>query len=403
VAGAAWPAVRAGDSLAPARSRLAARDGEIVASQRAIAGIPAPTGAEGERARWLASRLRGAGVEDIRHDGAGNVVARIGGRPGAPAVAVCSHMDTVFPPGTPLALRDEGSRIVGPGINDNARGLAVLLAIAGELARGEIVLPHPVELVGTVGEEGEGDLRGARHYFDTAGRQALAAIALDGPGDERIVHRALGARRYRVEFTGPGGHSWASFGAPNAAHAAAFCAATLGRIALPAEPRASLTVGRMGGGIAVNAIPESAWLEVDIRSTDPALLARLDAEVHAAVREAAREENARATLHAGSLAATLQRIGDRPCGATDAAHPLVRAAIEATYAAGCEPELSLASTDANVPVALGIPAIAIGGGGLGGDAHTLDEWYENADGFRGVARALAIVVAAASLDDVARE
>jgi acetylornithine deacetylase/succinyl-diaminopimelate desuccinylase-like protein len=384
------------EALAPARARLAARDGGILLAQRAIAGIAAPTGAEGARASWLAARLREEGVHDIAHDDAGNLVARVGGPPGAPAVAVCSHMDTVFPAGTPLALRDEGGRIVGPGINDNARGLAVLLAIAGELARGDVTLRHPVELVGTVGEEGQGDLRGARHYFATAGRDAIAAIALDGPGDERIVHRALGSRRYRVEFAGPGGHSWACFGAPNAAHAAAYCAAALGRMPLPTEPRASVTVGRLGGGISVNAIPESAWREVDLRSTDPAVLARLDAELHAAVREAAREENARATLHAGALVATLQRIGDRPCGTTDDAHPLVRAAIAATRDAGLEPELSLASTDANVPIALGIPAIAIGGGGRGGDAHTLDEWYENEAGTRGVARALEIVLAAAS-------
>lgn len=385
------------EALAPSRARLAARDGEILRTQRAVAGIAAPTGGEGARARWLATRLRAAGVPHVRHDAAGNLIARIGGRPGQPAVAVCSHMDTVFPAGTPLALRDDGARIVGPGINDNARGLAVLLAIAGELARGDLPLRHPVELVGTVGEEGQGDLRGARHYFGNDGRDAIAAIALDGPGDERIVHRALGSRRHRIEFAGPGGHSWASFGAPNAAHAAAYCAATLGRLALPAEPRASVTVGRMGGGISVNAIPESAWLEVDVRSTDSALLARLDAELHAAVRAATHEENARATLHAGALSATIQQIGDRPCGATDDTHPLVRAAIAATREAGVEPELSLASTDANVPIALGIPAIAIGGGGRGGDAHTLDEWYENTEGPRGVARALAIIAAAAAL------
>ncbi len=391
------PALRAALAMAPARARIAARDAEIVRTQRALAGIAAPTGAEGARARWLGARLRATGVPDVRLDEAGNLIARIGGRPGEPAVAVCAHMDTVFPAGTRLALRDDGARIVGPGINDNARGLAVLLAIAGELARGDAPLRHPVELVGTVGEEGEGDLRGARHYFAHGGGDAIAAIALDGPGDERIVHRALGSRRHRVEFAGPGGHSWASFGAPNAAHAAAYCAATLGRMSLPISPPASLTVGRLGGGISVNAIPESAWLEVDVRSTDPALLARLDAALHDAMRAAAREENARATLHAGALSATIRQIGDRPCGTTDEAHPLVRAAVAATRDAGVEPELSLASTDANVPIALGIPAIAIGGGGCGGDAHTLEEWYENTEGARGVTRALAIVLAAAAL------
>ncbi|HVZ78279.1 MAG TPA: M20/M25/M40 family metallo-hydrolase [Gemmatimonadaceae bacterium] len=382
-------------ALAPARDRLAAMDDAIVATQVAITQVAAPTGHEARRAAWISERFRALGLVNVHQDAAGNVIARRPGRAELPPVVICSHLDTVFPAGTDLTVRRDGARLVAPGITDNSRGLAVLLAI-GEVLDGRTLLTErPVEFVATVGEEGAGDLRGAKHYFAGEGRGAAAAIALDGAGDERIIHRALGARRVRVDIRGPGGHSWAAFGAPNAIHAAGFVVSRLAAIRLPAEPRATLSVGRIGGGLSINAIPEHAWLEVDTRSVNAAELDRIARELRAAVTTAIAEENGRRARHTAPLTCEVTSIGDRPCGQTPADHPLVGAAHAVTQALGIAPELATASTDANVPIGLGIPAIAIGAGGAGSDAHTTNEWYENTQGPRGVARALAIVVAAA--------
>jgi tripeptide aminopeptidase len=224
-----------------------------------------------------------------------------------------------------------------------------------------------------------------------------AAIALDGAGDERIVHRGLGSRRYRIVYRGPGGHSWAAFGVVNPVHAAGTAIAKLASIIVPREPRTTLSVGRVGGGIAVNAIADEAWLEVDLRSTTVRMLDRYEREVRLAVRSAEIEENARRATGSPPLSCAVETIGDRPCGDVPADHPLVLSAIDATRLIGREPELSTASTDANVPISLGVPAIAIGAGGRGGDAHTPGEWFDNTSGTIGLARALTIVVAAAGL------
>jgi acetylornithine deacetylase/succinyl-diaminopimelate desuccinylase-like protein len=294
-------------------------------------------------------------------------------------------------------VRREGTRLVGPGINDNGRGLAAMLAIAEELQASSIATRHPIELVATAGEEGIGDLRGAKHHFAGAGRDAHAMIALDGAGDERVIHRALGSRRFRITYRGPGGHSWAAFGAPNAVHAAALCAASLSRLVLPRDPRTTLSVGRIGGGLSVNAIPDEGWLEVDLRSTSAPQVDRFERELRATARGALDEENGRRARGTRAMTLEIGTIGDRPCGETPADHPLVAHALQATRLVGRRPELATASTDANVPIGLGIPAIAIGAGGRGGGAHTAEEWYDNTDGPRGIARALTLIVAAAGL------
>jgi tripeptide aminopeptidase len=384
-------------SLAAARQRLARRDADIVRAQVELAQIAAPTGEEGERGAWVARRFTACGLRDVHVDAAGNVLGRGPAARDLEPVVVCAHLDTVFPRDVPLAVRCDGPRIVGPGINDNGRGLAVTLALAEELARGRIRTNRPVEFVATTGEEGVGDLRGAKHFFALRGREIGAVVALDGAGDERVIHRALGSRRFRISFCGAGGHSWSAFGTPNPVHAAACCAATLARLTLPAEPRTTLSVGRIGGGLSVNSIPDTAWLEVDLRSTSSAVLDRFEREVRNAARLALDEENARRAGGAGTLSLALELIGDRPGGETPVEHPLVQSALEATRLVGRSPELALASTDANVPMSRGIPAIAIGAGGRGGDAHTPREWFENADGTLGVARALTIVVSAAGL------
>jgi len=384
-------------ALAPSHARLAAHDAAIIRSQIAVAQIAAPTGEESERGEWIARRFRDCGLADIHTDAAGNVVGRRAGAQDLPPVAICAHLDTVFPRGTDLAIRRDGQRLVGPGINDNGRGLAVMLALAAEIDGVRLRSKHPIEFVATTGEEGAGDLRGAKHYFATRGRDAHAMVALDGAGDERIIHRALGSRRFRVSYSGPGGHSWAAFGVPNAVHAVASAAARLAALPLPSTPRTTLSVGRIGGGLSVNSIPDSAWMEIDLRSTSNAHLDDLERALRRVVEQAMVDENAKRATGTRPLKFRIEPIGARPCGETPAEHDLVRAAVEATRLVGRQPDLALASTDANVPIANGIPAIAIGAGGRGGDAHTHAEWFDNVHGTLGVARALTIVMAAAGL------
>jgi acetylornithine deacetylase/succinyl-diaminopimelate desuccinylase-like protein len=272
-----------------------------------------------------------------------------------------------------------------------------MLALAEELGGDALPTKHPVVFAATTCEEGAGDLRGAKHLFEEEVPDACAAIALDGAGDERVVHRALGSRRFRIVYRGIGGHSWAAFGVPNAVHAAAECAALLARVHLPLQPRTTLSVCRIGGGMSVNAIPDEAWLEVDLRSTSVDHLDRFEREIRTLSRRATAEENARRARGTQALTSSVQLIGDRPCGVVDERNPIVAAALGATELIGREPELATASTDANIPISLGIPAIAIGAGGRGGNAHTCGEWYENLEGALGIARALTIIMAIAGL------
>jgi tripeptide aminopeptidase len=384
-------------TLAPLRARLVQGDATTLRTQVDVTEIAAPTGAEGARAEWVAARFRSLGLSDVRVDEAGNVIGRrLGtGRDSAPVV-VCAHLDTVFPAGTDLRVRTQGDTLAAPGIGDNGRGLAGMLALAGVLQPGLVQTERPIELVATTGEEGSGDLRGAKHYFAHSAN-AAAMIALDGAGDERIVNRALGARRFRISYNGPGGHSWGAYGVPNAVHAAGIAVAKLALISLPTEPRTTLTVGRIGGGLSVNSIPGHAWLEIDIRSTSEAALTRVSKEVTLIMRAAADVENDRRAHGSPPLSCGLEVIGERPCGELPEDHSLVQMAIHATRLVNREPELATASTDSNVPISLGIPAVTIGAGGRGGEAHTQSEWFRNLDGPLGLGRALTLVVGAAGL------
>ena len=391
------PTQRTHRALEAAHARIAAHDAATMRTQVTVSQIAAPTGDEGERARWVADRFRSLGLGDARIDAAGNVIAtRSGVERGAP-VLVCAHLDTVFARDVTLTFRRQGDRVSGPGIGDNGRGLAAMLTIAEAIDGRAVRTRRPIVFAATTGEEGAGDLRGAKYLFANLTDAPSAAIALDGAGDERIVHKALGSRRYHIDYRGAGGHSWAAFGIPNAVHAAAAAAAMLASLPLPKSPRTTLSVSRIGGGTSINSIPEEGWLEVDLRSTSPAMLDRFDREIRIIARAAAQQENARRATSTPPLSHDVLVIGDRPSGEVAADHPLVLSAIEATQLIDREPELAAASTDANVPIALGIPAIAIGAGGRGGDAHTAGEWYDNVDGPLGIARALTILTAAAEL------
>ncbi len=348
-----------------------------------------PPAASAPRARWIAERLSSFGLRTVL-DAEGNVVARLPGAYGAAPVAVCAHLDTVFPADTALDIRQVGGRVLGPGICDNSRGLAVMLVLARVLRARGGELARPVEFVATTGEEGAGNLRGAKFHFANS-PPPFAVVALDGAGDERIVNTALGSRRFRVSYRGPGGHSWAAFGAANPVHAAARAAASLASLRLIGAGRSALTVSRIGGGASINAIPEDAWFEVDARSTSEATLARLEGDVRGIASAAAVEENRRRTPGSAAMTVAVEKIGDRPSGRTPEDSPVVVAALEATRLVGRAPELAVASTDANAAIAIGAPAIAIGGGGRGGDAHSSREWFDNTAATAGVERALTIV------------
>lgn len=382
------------DTLLPARRHVIARDAETIDLQVALAEVPAPTGGEGARAAIVQRRLRALRL-DARTDEAGNVVAMRPGLEPTPPVVVCAHLDTVFDAGTSHRVMRTGDHLAGPGIGDNARGVAAMLAIAGALGAAGVRTRRPILFAATTGEEGAGDLRGAWHLFATAAAGAHAAIALDGAGDARVVTHALGTRRLRVRYAGPGGHSWAAYGVVNAVHAAATLAAQLAALPLPAVPRTALTVSRIGGGSAINAIPSDAWLEIDLRSSSSAELDRLDAAVGARARAVLASHNASRRPGTSELQLSIDGIGDRPGGAIAPDAALAHAAFEATRLVGRTPEAAIASTDANIPLHLGIPAVALGAGGLGGDVHTTREWFENRDGALGVIRAMTVLAAAA--------
>jgi tripeptide aminopeptidase len=374
-----------------ARDWLARHDDEVVAWQRAIAEIPAPSGAEEARARFVAGRFEALGLADVRRDGAGNVLARFGEGPGA-GVVLAAHLDTVFPSEVAHTVTAAEGRWCGPGIADNARGLAALLAVAAALPLAGGALRRPVTFVATTGEEGAGDLRGAKHLFEEPAFAPDAFIAVDGAGSERVVHRALGSRRLRAVFRGPGGHSWAAFGVANPAHAVGRAVAGVASLALPATPRSAASVVRLGGGSGLNTIPQDAWLELDLRSESEAALDGLLAGASQALGRALDAVNRHRTAGTAPLTLELVPLGARPSGVTSPSHPLVRAAVAATRLIGGTPELAAASTDANVAIARGVPGIALGGGGRGGDPHLPTEWFDNSGGPDGIFRLLLVTL-----------
>ena len=391
------------ERLRAARRHIDDRDDVTLARQAALSAVPAPTGAEGERAARVAALFAEVGLADVAIDEVGNVRGALGGSQGGspPPVVLAAHLDTVFGPDIAVGVARRGTRLEGPGISDNARGLATLIAVAEALCAAQVPLLGPLLFIATVGEEGSGDLRGMKHLFTRQGWRPAAVIAIDGAGLDRIVHRALGARRYRIRFRGPGGHSWAAFGVANPANAVGRVAALLADLPVRTEPRTTCAVVRLGGGTGLNSIPQDAWLDVDLRSEDQKALAQLDATVRAALARALDDENRRRIPGTHPLRLEVELLGDRPSGITPRTHPLVQAAIAANRALGRDYELTSASTDANVPIACGVPAIALGGGGRAGDAHLRTEWYENTDGPTGILRAL-LVAAAMTGVEVAR-
>jgi tripeptide aminopeptidase len=365
----------------------------------ALTEVPAPPFKEEARARYYLDLLREAGADSVWIDDEGNAIGLRRGRAGGYTLLLSGHLDTVFPEGTDVTVRVRGDTLFAPGIGDDTRGLIVVLTVLRALEAAGLETEGDVLFVGTVGEEGLGDLRGVKHLFRDGGPRIDAFISIDGGGDARVTHQALGSRRYRATVRGPGGHSWGAFGTANPAHA-------LGRAirlfderaaAYVAEgPRTSYNVGVIGGGTSVNSVPFEAWMEVDMRSISDERLRGIDGLFRRTVREAVAEQNTRHT-RGDSLALELDLVGDRPSGEIAAAAPLVQRARAAIRHFGLTPSLGRSSTDSNIPISRGIPAATLGGGGTGGGAHSLSEWWLNEDGPIAIQRTLLVVLAEAGL------
>ena len=385
-----------------AAAALTADHDRFVEENIRLTEIPAPPFKEEARARAYAGMMRESGLSDVAIDGIGNV---IGVRPGADRRAapliVAAHLDTVFPEGANVKVRREGTRLSAPGIGDDSRPLALLLAFIRALAKANVRTERDVLFVGDVGEEGLGDLRGTKYLFanDVRAKKAYGFIAIEVTGFDDISTTGVGSKRYRVTFTGPGGHSSEAFGIVNPLASLATVIGRLYEIKAPASPKTTYAATVIGGGTSVNTIPDQAFLMVDLRSADSGELGKLDQAFRRIVEEAVAQENRTRDTSKGRIGFDMKSIGDRPAGHTDESLPLVRNAKAAAEAFGYTPRAGAFSSDANVPMSLGIPAISIGSGAAGGRQHAPDEWIDVAqpDSLRGMKAGLATVVASAGL------
>jgi tripeptide aminopeptidase len=355
---------------------LKADNAWTLAQQRSICEIPAPSFKEATRAAEMKRRFEALGLKP-RIDAEGNVIAERAGAAPGPTVVLAGHLDTVFPEGTDVKVKQDGPRLHSPGIGDDCRGLAVVLAVARAYQQHHVNTAGRVIFVANVGEEGPGDLRGTRHLFNKeyAGKIDYF-ISVDGIGTN-FKSRAVGSHRYRVTYKGPGGHSYGAFGMPNPIHALGRAIALIGDLQVPKSPKTTFNVGLIKGGTSVNSIAFEATMDVDMRSESAVELDAIDAKIRRAVHQALDAENARWPESAVRLTVQVDTIGMRPTGAQADTARIVRVAIETGRALGFSPEPGAASTDANYPISLGLPGITIDGGGRGGGAHALDEWYED--------------------------
>jgi acetylornithine deacetylase/succinyl-diaminopimelate desuccinylase-like protein len=394
-------AIRGSAGFKTAMATLDAQHDQITAETIELTEIPAPPFKEKARGEAYMAKFKALGLSDVEMDAEGNVTGlrRGTGPAGAPLVVLAAHLDTVFPEGTNVKVRREGTKLYAPGVGDDTHSLAVLLAYVRALDAAKVKTKKDILFVGNVGEEGPGDLRGTRFLFAKSKyKDRIAAFfSMDGTSAERITYGAVGSRRYRVTFKGPGGHSYGAFGLVNPMAAMGTTVVELNKVRVPAQPKTTYMTSVVGGGTSVNSIPDAIWLEVDMRSESKDELSKLDGVFLRIVKSAVDQENAARSTRAGKIAADVKLIGERPTGATSQDAPIVQLTAAAARAAGYEPVLGASSTDSNVPISLGVPAVTIGSGGDGGRAHAVDEWIDVAkpESLKGMSVGLAALLAMA--------
>lgn len=376
-------------------------DEQTIKTLIALTEIEAPPFKEKQRSDVYLDLLKEAGADSVWQDKVWNAVGLVKGSKREKVLAICAHLDTVFPEGTGTKVRQSGDTLKAPGVSDDTRGLTILITILKAMKKAGIQPEQDILFIGNVGEEGPGDLRGVKYLFGPEGPKIDAFISVDGTGHESVTNQALGSHRYRVTFKGPGGHSWGAFGLANP-HSA------LGRAITyftdeadeftQSGPKTSYNVGVISGGTSVNSIPFESIMEVDMRSESPKMLVQIDTILQQAIRKALADQN-KLNRHGPDLTVKVEMIGNRPSGEHPETLPLVQRAIAATQHVGGKPTLRRSSTDSNIPISKGIPAVTIGGGGVGRNAHALDEYYINKEGTKGIKRALLLVLAEAGIDE----
>jgi tripeptide aminopeptidase len=359
----------------------------------ALTEIPAPPFKEERRAAAYLAMLQQHGLSDVERDPEGNVMGVRRGTGGGPMLAVLAHLDTVFPEGTDVKVRREGTRLMAPGIGDDTRALALMLSVIRAMNAAKLATRSDILFVGNVGEEGEGDLRGVK-YLLRKGKykdRIKLFLAIDGGEQGTITRGGVGSKRYRVTFKGPGGHSYGAFGLVNPAYAMAAAIARFSDVQVPASPKTTFNVGVVSGGTSVNSIPAEVSMDVDIRSESCAELAKVDATFLSIVKTAVADENRSRSTREGRIDADPRVIGERPCGETSLEAPILKTAAAVVQSFGLKPSYSISSTDSNIPMSMGIPALTIGRGGPGGRSHSPDEWTDVAA--PGVAQSAEVVLA----------
>jgi tripeptide aminopeptidase len=395
-------AVRASDGFKKALAVLDRDHDRLISEIITLTEIPAPPFKEAERAKKYLEMLRASGLSDVEQDEEGNVMGLRKGTGGGDLIAVAAHLDTVFPEGTDVKVKREEMRLSAPGIGDDTRSLAVLLAMIRAMDEAGIKTKSDILFIGNVGEEGQGDLRGVKYLFQKGKYKDRIKmfISVDGAGGGAdVTHGGVGSRRYRVTFKGPGGHSYGAFGIVSPAFAMSGAMQKFGKLTVPEKPRTTYSVGVVGGGTSVNSIPFETWMELDMRSESPTELKKLDESLMSLISEAVQEENKARSTAQGPITADIKLIGDRPSGQTPIDSLIVQTAAASIRASGGRPTFSWSSTDSNIPISMGIPAITVDSGGRGGRAHALDEWIsvDKVPSLRGIEIALATLLALAGV------
>ena len=369
-------------------------EGKTIKNHIELTEIEAPPFKEERRAKEFAERLKLAGIENVWIDSIGNVIGFLKGSVGNKNIAVDAHIDTVFPEGTDVKVRVKNDTLFAPGIGDDTRGLAMILTLAETIKKNNIEPINNIIFIGTVGEEGLGDLRGVRYLFKNKTPKIDSWIAIDGGSIGRVNNQALGSYRYEIIFDGPGGHSWGAFGLVNPHHALGSGIKNFinkADVYTSSGPKTSYNVGVINGGTSVNSIPFKSSMLIDIRSIEPNRLDHMEEILYNSMQEALKEQN-EMKRSGPDLTLTINKIGNRPSGIVEESVPLIQKTIAATQYMGVEPRLTIGSTDSNIPISLGVPAVTIGRGGDGGGAHSLDEWWINKEGYKSIQLALLILL-----------